>query len=57
MRPVRWSRGAFGLTASEPGNVHFRAFSHSVWSMDLRHSSALNRGAKSLWCQVAVVCR
>jgi hypothetical protein len=67
MRQVRWSRGAFWPTASGPGNVHFRAFSHQVWSMDLQRGSALKRGAKllglkslglkSLWCHVAMVCR
>jgi hypothetical protein len=28
----------------------FPGVSHSVWSMDLRRCSALNRGAKSPWC-------
>jgi hypothetical protein len=67
MRPVRWSRGAFGLRPQGPGTFIFRAFSHQVWSMDLLRGSALGRGArllglkslglKSLWCHVAVVCR
>jgi hypothetical protein len=67
MRPVRWSRGAFGLRPQGPGTFISGRFLIRFGPMDLQRGSALERGAKSLglkslglkslWCHVAVVCR
>jgi hypothetical protein len=57
MRPVRWSRGAFGLRPQSPGTFISGRFLIRFGPMDLQRGSALKRGAKSLWCQETVVCR
>ena len=62
MRPLRWSRGAFGLLPQGPGTFISGRFLIRFGPMDLQRGLALKRGAeslgiKSLWCHVAVVCR